>query len=244
MNRANQAARARTAVDVVSSTRLLLTSAVSRYQAKKDLAWKCEEDLTPYGSKLRDAIFEKVDFRKYDIRMGENRDDRWECVVRRLGRGHVDRTCYFMKKESEGGTVFGGCSCWIPYTDGVPCHHMIAVVKSSRIEGLNPNNAMPFWWTTECWRKQYPAETDLTCNFDMDTLRGSPEDKAMRYCPPFAAAQKTGRPKTDKRIKNPLEGGKKRKPTTKITGEAERKRSKHAGTRGGKGEGGRKRSAD
>jgi hypothetical protein len=84
-----------------------------------------------------------------------------------------------MKEESEWGTVFGGCSCGIPYTDGVPCHHMIAVVKSSRIEGLNPNNAMPFWWTTECWRRQYPADTNVTCNFEMDALRATPEDRAM-----------------------------------------------------------------
>jgi hypothetical protein len=41
--------------------------------------------------------------------------------------------------------VFGGCSCGVPYTDGVPCHHMVAVVKSSRIEGLMASNAMPYW---------------------------------------------------------------------------------------------------
>jgi len=97
------------------------------YQEKKEMAWKCKEALTPYGRKLRDAIFERVDFRKYNIHMGESHDDRWECTVTRVGRGHVDRRCYFMKEESEGGTPFGGSSCWIPYTDGVPCHHMIAV---------------------------------------------------------------------------------------------------------------------
>jgi hypothetical protein len=175
------------------------------------MAWKCKEALTPYGRKMRDAIFEKVDFWKYNIRMGESRDDRYECTVTRVGvgRGHVDRRCYIVKEESERGTVFGGCSCWIPHTDGVPCHHMImiAVVKSSRIEGLNPNNAMPFWWTTECWRRQYPADTTFgTFNFDMDALRVTPEDKAMKYCPPFAAARKTGRPMNDKRNKSPLGG--------------------------------------
>ena len=107
--------------------------------------------------------------------MGDSHDDRWECTVTRVGRGHAERKCYFMKEESELGTVFGGCSCGIPYTDGVPCHHMIAMVKSSRIEGLNPNNAMPFWWTTECWRRLYPADTNVTCNFDMDALRATPE---------------------------------------------------------------------
>jgi len=117
-------------------------------------------------------------------------------------------------------------------------------VKSSRIEGLNPNNAMPFWWTTECWRSQYPADTEVSCNFDMDTLRATPEDRAMRYCPPFAAARKAGRPKKDKRIKGVLEGKKKRK-TEQTPPEPLPKRSKGAGTRGGKsGSGGRRRSAD
>jgi hypothetical protein len=33
----------------------------------------------------------------------------------------------------------------------------------------------------------------------------------MRYCPPYAAARKTGRTKLDKRLKSPLEGKSKRK---------------------------------
>jgi len=163
MNRANKATRSRLAVDVVSSSRLLLQLCASRYREKcKEMAWKCQEALTPHGKKLRDKIFDKVDFRKYNIRMGDSHDDRWECTVMRVGRGLVDRRCYFMKEESEWGTIFGGCSCGIPYTDGVPCHHMIATVKSSWIEGLNPNNAMPFWRKTECWRRKYPADTNVT----------------------------------------------------------------------------------
>jgi hypothetical protein len=59
---------------------------------------------------------------------------------------------------------------------------MVAVVKLSRIEGLTATNSMPIWWTTECWRNQYPADTNETCHFDMDTLRLTPEDTAMRYC--------------------------------------------------------------
>ena len=109
------------------------------------------------------------------------------------------------------GSLFGGCSCGIPFTDGIPCHHMVAVVKSSQIEGLTPTKAMPYQWTTECRRSQYPADINVTCAFDMEALRETPEDRAMRYCPPPAAARKTGWPKIDKRIKSPLEGNKKKK---------------------------------
>ena len=44
----------------------------------------------------------------------------------------------------------------------------------------------------------------------MDTLRSTPEDAAMRYCPPYAAPRKAGCPKNNKRMKSPLEGKKER----------------------------------
>jgi hypothetical protein len=102
----------------------------------------------------------------------------------RNGQGHIERNCFFLK-EPNGGSTFGGCLCGIPYTDGIPCHHMVTVVKLSRIEGLTATNSMPVWWTMECWRNQYPTDTNETCHFDMDTLRSTPDDAAMRYCPPY-----------------------------------------------------------
>ncbi len=100
--------------------------------------------------------------------------------------------------------MFGGCSCGGPYTDGIPCHHMVAVVKSSRIEGLTATNSMPVWWTTECWCHKYPADTNETCHFDIDTLRETLKDAAMKYCLPYAAPRKAGCPKNNKRMKSPL----------------------------------------
>ncbi len=55
------------------------------------------------------------------------------------------------------------------------------------------------------------SKTNITCNFDMEVLRATLEDRTMRYCPPYAAARKAGRPKLDKRLKSPLEGKSKRK---------------------------------
>ncbi len=86
MNWANKAAGARMAVDVVSSTRLLLKLYVARYQEKKGEAWTWEEALTPYGTKLRDAAFETIDFQHYRIKI-DNLDDRYECSVKRVGKG-------------------------------------------------------------------------------------------------------------------------------------------------------------
>ncbi len=72
---------------------------------------------------------------------------------------------------------------------------------------------MPVCWTMECWCNQYPADTNKTCHFDMDTLRLNPEDAAMRYCPPYSAPRKAGHPKNNKRMKSPVKGKKKRKST-------------------------------
>jgi hypothetical protein len=44
----------------------------------------------------------------------------------------------------------------------------------------------------------------------MDTLRSTPEDAAMMYCPPYAAPRKAGCPQNNKLMKSPLEGNKKR----------------------------------
>jgi hypothetical protein len=121
---------------------------------------------------------------------------------------------------------------------------MVAVVMSSQIEGLTPTNAMPYWWTTECWRSQYPSDINVTCAFDMKALRETPEDRAMRYCPPYAATRKTRRPKIDKRIKSPLEGNKKRKKNERVDDLPPPKKDKCVGKRGGKGGGGKRRSPD
>jgi hypothetical protein len=110
-------------------------------------------------------------------------DDKWDCRVTRAGKGYSDRKCFFVK-ELEQGLAFSGCSCGIPYTDGIPCHHMVAVVKSSQIEGLMPTNAMSYWWSSECWRNQYPIDSSITCDFDMETLHN-----VQVYCGP----QYTGR---------------------------------------------------
>ncbi len=210
MNQANKPVREKSAVDVVNAVMLFMKLEHKRHEERKEMAWKWNEVLTPYGKNLRDTNFALVkNQRLYDITVTES-DDCWNC---RVVRTHTnERRCWFFKDEVMG-SVFGGCTCGGPLTDGIPCHHMIAVVKSSRIKGLNENNAMPKWWTTEMWRLQYPKDTTVLCDFGMDSLKDNHEpDTTLRYCPPYVAPNKAGRPKKDKRLKSSLEaGGKKRK---------------------------------
>ncbi len=62
MNRANKAAKDRTAVDVVCATKLLLSLSSKKYHEKKEMAWKWQGHLTPYGEALQDAVFENINF--------------------------------------------------------------------------------------------------------------------------------------------------------------------------------------
>jgi hypothetical protein len=78
----------------------------------------------------------------------------------------------------------------------------------------------------------------------MEALRDTPEDREMRYCPPYAAPRKTGRPKMDKRIISPLEANKKREKNERVDDLPAPKKTKHVGKRGGKGGGGKMRSPD
>jgi hypothetical protein len=50
MNRANKAAKDRTAVDVVQSMKLLIDLETSRFNEKKEIAWNWTEELTPHAS--------------------------------------------------------------------------------------------------------------------------------------------------------------------------------------------------
>jgi hypothetical protein len=62
MNPANKVARDRTAVDVVCATKLLLSLSSKKCHEKKEMAWKWQGHLTPYGEALQDAAFENINF--------------------------------------------------------------------------------------------------------------------------------------------------------------------------------------
>jgi hypothetical protein len=112
-------------------------------------AWNWNELLTPCGKKLRDESFKNVNFRDYHITITETNGNRWEkdgtrwnCTVGY--RNYPEKLCYF-EPNPDYPSLFGGCECRAPEVDGIPCHHMIAVVKCGRIEGLTSDNAMLEW---------------------------------------------------------------------------------------------------
>ena len=156
MNNVNMAVRDRTAVDPVNAAVLLLQLETKRYNENKAKAWNWNEILTPHGKKLSKEAFNPVNHHEYEIHINDNaHGNEWSCCVSRLAieKEYQQYQCYFRTAEEEG-LVFGGCLCGLPKTHGIPCHHMVAVVKSCCTEGLTQVNAMPSWWMTAHWRKQ------------------------------------------------------------------------------------------
>ena len=128
-------------------------------------AYNWKEELTPHGLRLRDEIFKNVEYCDYYVSI-VNGIELVTFTVAQLGR--VVRECYFLVVPIMD-SVFGGCTCGAPKVNRVPCHHMIAVVKSSRVDGLTATNAMPSWWLTEKWSNQYPQGTQCA-TINMSTL--------------------------------------------------------------------------
>ena len=84
--------------------------------------------------------------------------------------------------------------------------HLVAVVKSGKAPGLTMQNIMPAWWRTTTWRGQVPEKGVIHTNFDIRYLKDKyPPNNTMRYCPDFVAANKSGRPKKNRRKKSALE---------------------------------------
>ncbi len=126
---------------------LLLKLEATRFSMNKEKAWSWNEVLTPHGKKLSDKVFSKINPRDYTITIDAELDI-FVCTISRMTSNYTS-TCWFPSSyDEDDGSLFGGFSCGVPNTDGIPCHHMCAVVKSYRIDGLNETNVMPTWWHT------------------------------------------------------------------------------------------------
>ena len=76
---------------------------------------------------LSEDAFKDINHRKYEIHINAQ-GDQWLCCVQRLSS--TNQYQYYFKAEEEEGSAFVGCSCGKPKTHGIPCVHMVAVVKS------------------------------------------------------------------------------------------------------------------
>jgi hypothetical protein len=90
----------------------------------------------------------------------EENEDHVRCRVKKNLALHVWRTSTFPIEEVDGSR-FGTCTCGSPRMMGVPCVHMVVVLKSKSVEDLNENNFMPTWWMISQMHLQYHVDMEI-----------------------------------------------------------------------------------
>jgi hypothetical protein len=98
------------------------------------------------------------------------------------------------------GSRFGTCTCGFPTKEGLPCDHMVSIVKVGLIPNLARVQIMPFWYTRAQWRLQFPQDTVCRMDVTLASIKKSGrKDLLMSYCPSWVAPRKKGRPKKEVR---------------------------------------------
>ena len=204
MNSANQLARQKTAVDALNGAILLLKLEADRFQRYKQLAWERDDILTDKGFRLMEECFTDVRVRDYRITVLPIQDGHRATVT----KCKINATKFTVVIPATGkyDSRFGTCNCGKPTKDGVPCEHMVAIVKSSCIDGLSRIQMMPYWWTNAHWRAQYAMNVECRADISISTLKDkyTPDD-TLCYCPAWTAGRKKGRPKKNVREKSVMD---------------------------------------
>ena len=129
MNQANKRARKRAVIDLVNATMVLLNLENDCFTKKREIAWNSDDVLTSKGKELREMAFKDIDVTNYIINVFIPEDDFTMCKVKATGPRGNWNTLRFPNEEI-AGSRFRTCTCGIPKVKGIPCHHMVAVLKS------------------------------------------------------------------------------------------------------------------
>ncbi len=195
MNRANNLARQRTAVDILNALILLIKLEGSRFDYYTQKAWERDEVLTSHGLELMEEAFWDVNQMEWRINIVKC-DNFHRITVSRMTSTNEYKV--IIPVEETMGSRFGTCTCGRPKKDGVPCRHMVVIAMLLKIEGLIRTHTMPYWWTTAHWRAQFAMDVYCPTDISLNTVKSMTiADDCLRYCPSWAAAKKKGRPKED-----------------------------------------------
>jgi hypothetical protein len=206
MNAANKEMRARTAVDALNATLLLIRIKCNRFLRMKQEAWGDDSFQTTHGKDEFDSIYTDLFPHHYsyfvsDVKM------HWQVKVQHDNVERAEPHYVRFPKEAVNGSFFGTCTCGADKTDAIPCEHMAAIALSSC---LHPQITfifiMPTWWGREQWRKQFPSDVYCDGSTTMKSIKdGKILDVTLRYCPDRTAPNKSGLPKKAERRKSGLE---------------------------------------
>ncbi len=141
MNKANQLAPQRAAVDILNAVILLIKLEGEHFNWHKRKAWERDNQLLmELGLELTEEAFADVEIRDYMINITKGKTVH-KCTVSRMKSMSVYSVTIPTKDTM--GSRFGSCARRKPTKDGVPCKHMVAIVKASKIKiELNSDHAV------------------------------------------------------------------------------------------------------
>ncbi len=174
------------AIDVINATMFLVNLENHRFTQKRDFAWNSNNVLTLKGKALRKKALKDIDVNNYVVTV-ETGQHFANCRVRKTGANGKNYLVKIPLADVEGSR-FGSCSCRITQVMGVPCQHMVALLKSGVIEGLDKNNIMLVWWMMTTLKRQFSLDVAVGENMDIDWLktRGKPDSNPC-HSPTMAA---------------------------------------------------------
>ena len=106
-----------------------------------------------------------------------------------------------LPKVAYNGSHFGTCTCGVHSKEGIPCLHMVVIVKLSNIPHITRSTIMPFFWSTAHWQSQYLLDVDCWTEISINTVKATARlDEKLRYCPDWSASDKPGRPQKNDKI--------------------------------------------
>jgi len=151
---------------------------------------------------IMEEAFKDVNVHDYALKVVETETYTEATVTRNVANSKIYNVR--LPKEERLGSRFGSCTCGKPAKNGIPCKHMVVLVKT--YHGLTRIGIMPYWLTTAHWRAQYPENLYCRTNILMKSVQriSNPEDD-IRFGPSWLAANKKGRPKKNKRIKSVMD---------------------------------------
>ena len=96
-----------------------------------------------------EEAFKNINVRDYAMKVVETETYTEATVTKNV----VNSKNYtlIMPKEERLGSRFGSCTCGKPAKDGIPCQHMVILVKSYPGNELSRIGIMPYWLTTAHW---------------------------------------------------------------------------------------------
>ncbi len=140
MNRANDSIQTGTAINILNAALVLIKKESEQFERSKSDAWKKEvwskeKPLTPRGMTVMKDIFEKCNTLLFQIHVSKNTTDHTATICKKSSPQRE-----YSVVIPKGGQIhesrFGTCSCGYPKKEGMPCNHMVAIVKVGAIATL------------------------------------------------------------------------------------------------------------